>query len=117
MNYQVKEDKYIFVYGGEDIDWIRKFVKVAEDVAKSAKIDIGLVYVGKSCKRETIRKITATMEADSLGHYIKDLNTMWFFWTRLESMLHSKIQLDMVDDSNDKVTQEIKKIISYDKNA
>ncbi|KAF5961607.1 hypothetical protein HYC85_002816 [Camellia sinensis] len=41
---------------------------------------------------------------------------IWFFWTRLESMLFSKIQLGRVDDY-DPMMQEIKKLLSYDKSG
>ncbi|CAI9281260.1 unnamed protein product [Lactuca saligna] len=41
---------------------------------------------------------------------------MWFFWTRLESMLYSKIQLKKADDK-DPMMQQIKKLLSYDKDG
>ncbi|KAF8026096.1 hypothetical protein BT93_F2799 [Corymbia citriodora subsp. variegata] len=39
---------------------------------------------------------------------------MWFFWTRLESMLFSKIQLRKADEF-DLLMQQIKRLLSFDK--
>ncbi|CAL5370181.1 unnamed protein product [Camellia sinensis] len=41
---------------------------------------------------------------------------IWFFWTRLESMLFSKIQLGRANDYNP-MMEEIKKLLSYDKSG
>ncbi|KAL8160122.1 hypothetical protein V2J09_001659 [Rumex salicifolius] len=111
----VKEDKYIFVYGGDqDIEQTKKFINLAKNVGAAAKINLELLYVGKSCKKETVQTLTEAIKTENnLGNYLDDIP---FFWTRLDSMLHSKIQLGAVDDVTDNVTQEIKKIISYDQN-
>uniref|UniRef100_A0A5B7A0L9 Sieve element occlusion N-terminal domain-containing protein n=1 Tax=Davidia involucrata TaxID=16924 RepID=A0A5B7A0L9_DAVIN len=110
----IREGKYIFLYGGDDIEWIRKFTSTAKYVAQAARIPIEMVYVGKSSKREQVRKVTATITAEKLSYCWQDLTMVWFFWTRLESMLFSKIQLGRVDD-HDPMMQEIKKLLSYDK--
>ncbi|KAL0549459.1 hypothetical protein IC582_013941 [Cucumis melo] len=110
----IKEERYIFLYGGDDIEWIRKFTTTAKTVAQAARIPLEMVYVGKSSKRERVKKIITTITTEKLGYCWQDLTMIWFFWTRIESMLYSKIQLGKADDC-DPLMQEIKKLLSYDK--
>ncbi|PSS30187.1 Protein SIEVE ELEMENT OCCLUSION B like [Actinidia chinensis var. chinensis] len=111
----IREGKYIFVYGGEDIEWIRRFTTAARSVAQAALIPLEMVYVGKSSKKEQVRRVINTITQENLSYTWQDL-MVWFFWTRLESMLFSKIQLGKADD-NDPMMQEIKKLLSYDKSG
>ncbi|XP_011013023.1 PREDICTED: uncharacterized protein LOC105117152 [Populus euphratica] len=108
----INEGKYIFLYGGDDDEWVRKFTSSARAVAQAARIPLEMVYVGKSSKREKIRQVIATITVEKLSYVWQDLTMMWFFWTRLESMLNSKIQLGKLDD-HDPMMQEIKKLLSY----
>ncbi|KAJ6751406.1 hypothetical protein OIU85_001892 [Salix viminalis] len=111
----IKEGKYIFLYGGDDIEWVRKFTNNARAVAQAADIPLEMVYVGKSRnKREKILRLMATITVEKLSYIWQDLTMIWFFWTRLESMLYSKIQLGELDD-HDPMMQEIKKLLSYDR--
>ncbi|KAJ8749931.1 hypothetical protein K2173_013846 [Erythroxylum novogranatense] len=110
----IKEGKYIFLYGGDDVEWVRKFTNSARAVAQAARIPLEMVYVGKSSKREQVRRVITTITVEKLSYYWQDLTMTWFFWTRLEGMLFSKIQLGKADD-HDVVMQEIKKLLSYDK--
>ncbi|KAK6928414.1 Sieve element occlusion, N-terminal [Dillenia turbinata] len=112
----IREDKYIFLYGGDDMDWIRKFTTEARTVTRAAQIPLEMVYVGKSNKREQVRQSKANITAEKLSSTWLDLTKIWWFWTRLESMLCSKIQHGRVDDQ-DPVTREIKKILSYDRSS
>ncbi|XP_057491143.1 protein SIEVE ELEMENT OCCLUSION B-like [Actinidia eriantha] len=111
----IREGKYIFVYGGDDIEWIRRFTTAARSVAQAALIPLEMVYVGKSNKKEQVRRVINTITQENLSNTWQDL-MVWFFWTRLESMLFSKIQLGKADD-NDPMMQEIKKLLSYDKSG
>ncbi|KAI9402861.1 hypothetical protein POPTR_001G340500v4 [Populus trichocarpa] len=110
----IKEGKYIFLYGGDDDEWARKFANTARAVAQAARIPLEMVYVGKSSKREKIRRVIATITVEKLSYVWQDLTMIWFFWTRLESMVYSKIQLGRLDD-HDPMMQEIKKLLSYDR--
>ena len=114
LDHQAKEGKFIYLYGGTDIEWIRKFTTTAKTVASAARIPLELVYVGKSNKREQVRKCTTAIIVEKLSYCWQDLAMVWFFWTRLESMMFSKIQLGMTVDV-DPMLREIKKLISYDK--
>ncbi|XP_052197893.1 protein SIEVE ELEMENT OCCLUSION B-like isoform X2 [Diospyros lotus] len=110
-----KEGKYVFMYGGDDIEWIRRFTSRAKAVAKTVGIPLEMVYVGKSHKKEQVRRVTTVIEAENLSYAWQEL-MVWFFWTRLESMLFSKIQLGKVDE-HDQMMLEIKKLLSYDKSG
>lgn len=65
----------------------------------------------------SMRRVMATMAVEKLGHFWEDLTMVWFFWTRLESMLFSKIQLGRADDHHDPMMQQIKKLLSYDRDG
>ncbi|KAK9934530.1 hypothetical protein M0R45_021670 [Rubus argutus] len=89
----ISEKKYICLYGGEDIAWIRNFTKAARDVALEAGIQLEMLYLGKSKQKERVaRDIIRTIKEEKLSHTI-DWNLIWFFWVRLESMWQSKGQL------------------------
>lgn len=96
------------------MDWIRRFTTAARTTALAAGIPLEMVYVGKSNKRDQVRKTIALIIAEKLSYCWQDLAMIWFFWTRLESMLYSKIQQGKADE-NDPVTQEIKKLLCYDR--
>jgi hypothetical protein len=94
---QIKDQKYIFFYGGKDNEWIQQFTKRATALAndatiKEARISIELVSVGKGSKGE-----------DHLGILGK-------FWTGIESLFISKTHRKTDADS---VTLEIQKLLSY----
>ncbi|XP_056169900.1 protein SIEVE ELEMENT OCCLUSION B-like isoform X3 [Syzygium oleosum] len=110
----IKEGKYIFLYGGDDIEWIRKFTVAARLVASAARIPLEMVYVGKSGKREQLRRVIETINLEKLSYTWQDLTMVWYFWTRLESMFFSKIQLGKTDEY-DPVMQQIKRLLSFDK--
>ncbi|GMP29481.1 hypothetical protein CsSME_00004566 [Camellia sinensis var. sinensis] len=95
--------KYIILYGGDDLEWIRRFTTRATAVARDARIPLEMVYVGKSSKRELVRRVIQTVNNDKMGIAWQE-PMIWFFWTRLESMLFSKMQLG-------------RKLLSYDKSG
>ncbi|XLR28253.1 hypothetical protein S83_056153 [Arachis hypogaea] len=112
----IKDDKFIFLYGGNDPDWVRKFVREARRVAVASQINLEMVYVGKSNKSDQVQKVLDTISREKLpSHSWQEHSMIWFFWTRLESMLFSKIQLKQADDDSDLVMQEVKRLLSYDK--
>ncbi|KAE8722042.1 hypothetical protein F3Y22_tig00014444pilonHSYRG00109 [Hibiscus syriacus] len=112
----IKEGKYIFLYGGDNIDWVRRFTAQARSVASASRIPLEMVYVGKSNKREQVKKVMGVINAEKLSYAWQDQAMVWFFWTRLESMLFSKIQLGRADDQ-DPMMQQIKKLLSYDRDG
>ncbi|XP_030501215.2 protein SIEVE ELEMENT OCCLUSION B [Cannabis sativa] len=93
----VKEEKYIFFYGGKDKDLIETFTKKVTALAsnpfiKEAKINIKFFCVGKTTKGE-----------EDHG------NILGRFWGGIESLFFTKDHNKDVDP----VTQEIQKLLSY----
>ncbi|XP_038693169.1 protein SIEVE ELEMENT OCCLUSION B-like [Tripterygium wilfordii] len=109
----IAENKYICLYGGEDIEWIRKFTRNAQAVAREAQISLEMLYVGKSNPREKVRKNNAIIQAEKLSHVLQDITLVWFFWVRIESMWHSKVQHGKSVE-NDQIMQEIMTMLSFD---
>ena len=75
---------------------------------------ISVLNLNKSNKRKQVRKCTTAIIVEKLSYCWQDLAMVWFFWTRLESMMFSKIQLGITVDV-DPLLREIKKLLSYDK--
>lgn len=107
------EGRYICLYGGEDMDWIRKFTTATNAVAKDAGIPLGMVYVGKSNPKDRVRRNNDTIDSEKLSHIWQDLTSIWYFWVRLESMWYSKVQLGR-NAETDHVMQEIMRMLTYD---
>lgn len=112
----IQQKKYIFVYGGDDIEWIRRFTRAARATATAEGIPLEMVYVGKSTKNDQVHRAISIIGGEQLSYCWHDLTMIWFFWTRIQSMLYSKIQQGRADE-NDPVTQEIKKLLCYDRDG
>ncbi|CAK9180442.1 unnamed protein product [Ilex paraguariensis] len=108
----ISQRTLICLYGGEDLDWIRNFTKAARDVAQAAGITLGMVYVGKSNPRDRVRRNILSISESKIGNSW-DLNQIWYFWVRLESMLQSKMQLGKAPET-DPVMKEIMAMLSFD---
>ncbi|KAK9117381.1 hypothetical protein Sjap_016328 [Stephania japonica] len=109
----ISEGKWICIFGGEDIDWIRKFTMEARRIAGLAGIQLELLYVGRSNPRERIRKNNTIIRNENLSHIWQDITSIWFFWVRIESMLYSKMQHGKTVE-NDQIMQEIMTMLSFD---
>jgi Sieve element occlusion C-terminus len=81
------------LYGGEDINWITQFTTLLRRIALEVKIPLEMLYVGNSNPKESIKKAISVIATKKLSGYWQDRTMVWFFWIRLESMLHSKMQL------------------------
>ncbi|TXG56157.1 hypothetical protein EZV62_017470 [Acer yangbiense] len=109
------ERKFVCLYGGEDMEWIRKFTYKAQKVADEIGLPLELVYVGKSNSKETVRRNMATIAVERLSHTLQDIPLIWLFWVRLESMWHSKMKHNHCkNDETDPILQEIMTILSFD---
>ncbi|XP_068666741.1 protein SIEVE ELEMENT OCCLUSION B-like [Aristolochia californica] len=109
----VKEGRFVCLYGGEDIGWIRRFTTVMKRVAQEARISLEMIYVGKSNPNQRVRRVVNTIAEENLSSYWQDLAMMWFFWVRLESMWHSKMQHGRTIE-NDPIMQEVMRMLSFD---
>ncbi|TXG56163.1 hypothetical protein EZV62_017476 [Acer yangbiense] len=72
-----------------------------------------MLYVGKSNPKERVRRNMVNIEVENLSHTLQDISLIWFFWVRLESMLHSKMKYEKSPE-NDLIMKEIMAILSYD---
>ena len=111
--YQMKEERFVCLYGGEDIEWIRQFTNSAKAVARAVQINLGMAYVGKNNAKEKLGKISSIVIQENLSHTLADSTAMWFFWARLESMLYSKLQHGATVE-DDHIMQEVMTILSFD---
>ncbi|KAL5717881.1 hypothetical protein ACHQM5_010837 [Ranunculus cassubicifolius] len=89
---QVREERLVCLYGGENMEWIRKFTAAARAVSQVIHTPIELMYVGKSNPGSKAQKIVDNIIDEKLS-YSLELTAIWFFWTRVESMYYSKMQL------------------------
>lgn len=101
------------MYGGENIEWIRKFTKIAKEVGLAAQIPLEMLYVGKNNTREKIKRNIKTINEQNLSNTLQDWELVWFFWVRLESMWHSKMQHGKSVE-NDPIMEEIVTMLSFD---
>ncbi|CAN6889423.1 unnamed protein product [Brassica oleracea] len=117
---QLVEGKYICLYGGEDMQWIRNFTSLWRRVAKAANIQLEMVYVGKRNPKKGIEPIINTIREDNLSHTLPDLFQIWFFWTRIDSMWESKQRMlkahgtkGFKEEEKDLVLQEIVALLGF----
>ncbi|KAJ0075372.1 hypothetical protein Patl1_33339 [Pistacia atlantica] len=109
----IEEGNYIFVYGGGNIDWIKKFTTAAQIVAEAAGIKLQILFVGKKDPTELIWENISVINVEKLSHSLQDLPLVWFFWERLKSMYHSRMQLGYTVE-HDLIMKEINTILSLD---
>lgn len=109
----VTAGKYICLYGGDDMEWIRKFTSAAKSMARTLQIPLEMMYVGKSNPGQKVKRINKTIYDENLSNVLTDPTIIWFFWVRLESMWHSKLQQSKTVE-NDQIMLEIMRILSFD---
>lgn len=109
----VTAGKYICLYGGDDMEWIRKFTSAAKSMARTLQIPLEMMYVGKSNPGQKVKRINKTIYDENLSNVLADPTIIWFFWVRLESMWHSKLQQSKTVE-NDQIMLEIMRILSFD---
>ncbi|PQQ08154.1 protein SIEVE ELEMENT OCCLUSION B-like [Prunus yedoensis var. nudiflora] len=110
----IDKGKYICLYGGDDLEWIRKFTVRAKAVAGLAGISLELIYVGRSTStRERIRKVNKVIETEKLSRFWTEYTSNWFFWSRMDSMRCSKAKYHKTVE-NDEILKEVMTLLSYD---
>ncbi|CAL5192215.1 unnamed protein product [Lathyrus oleraceus] len=72
-----------------------------------------MMYVGKNNPGQKVKKINKTIYEENLSNILADPTIIWFFWVRLESMWHSKLQQGKTVET-DQIMMEIMRILSYD---
>ena len=83
-------------------------------MAQALGIQLELIYVGKSnAPRERLNRVKAVIESEKLSHSWPELVSVWFFWSRIESMRCSKARSGRTIES-DAVLKEVMVLLSYD---
>ncbi|KAG8366001.1 hypothetical protein BUALT_Bualt17G0030700 [Buddleja alternifolia] len=112
----INQNRVICLYGGEDIEWIRKFTHSAREAAVSLGVPLEMLYVGKRNPKDKVRRCHEIIDREKLSHIfsLKDYyDYVWYFWVRLWSMWNSKKHIGMSVD-NDPIMQEIMDLLTYD---
>ncbi|XP_043703940.1 protein SIEVE ELEMENT OCCLUSION A-like [Telopea speciosissima] len=106
---------YICLYGGEDIDWIRKFTTTTTKVAQAAGITLEkMIYVGKRNSKERVKRNIDIINTEKLSYCWEDPTLIWYFWIRLESMWYSLMQHGRNPIEKDPIMKEITKMLIFD---
>ncbi|XP_074315965.1 protein SIEVE ELEMENT OCCLUSION B-like [Silene latifolia] len=85
----IREERYIIVYGGNDVDWIRRFTRQAHSIASNLRARIEIVYVGNRHNKDLGRRVQNVILTEQLSHCLPE-SSMAYFWTRFDSMITSK---------------------------
>ncbi|KAJ0074734.1 hypothetical protein Patl1_33305 [Pistacia atlantica] len=111
---EIAERKFICLYGGDNIEWIRKFNGPAATVAKAVKIPLEILYVGQSNLKLEIDNNISIINKQKFSHALQDLHLVWFLWVWLQNMLDSRKKLGCTVD-NDSIMLKIDTILSCDR--
>ncbi|KAL9679078.1 hypothetical protein QQ045_016932 [Rhodiola kirilowii] len=111
----VEDSKWpIVLYGGYDVEWIRKFITCIRKISVDSGTSIEMIYVGKNAASENIREVISSMCVDMPQIYSPDSKKIWYFWKRLESLLISRYQMfGEAHHTIDPIIKEVKKFLSY----
>nr|GMC82904.1 protein SIEVE ELEMENT OCCLUSION B-like [Ipomoea batatas] len=109
----IKKEMCIFLYGGNNIKWVREFTSKVHEVSLKIESDIELIYVGKN------EKVRASIDEEHMSYLLESPYDAWRFWTRLQSALLSRINyLNAAnchgDECDDEIAQGFKKLLGYE---
>ncbi|CAA0836153.1 Protein SIEVE ELEMENT OCCLUSION B [Striga hermonthica] len=102
----VKEDKVICLFGGENEEWVREFVRSTRSACGETGVE--MVYIGNPGKT----KINEMVSSNGLSHSWTDPTSVWYFWTRVESMMRSKIRHGAKIET-DRILREALTVLSF----
>ncbi|XP_043726316.1 protein SIEVE ELEMENT OCCLUSION A-like [Telopea speciosissima] len=112
----IKEnERFICLYGGEDINWIRDFTTAAREVAiKATNIQFEMVYIGARNLTKRVKENIDIIKKENLSNWWP-AEVLSKFWVRLESMWHSRMQvITKTSIEEDYIMKEIKTMLTYD---
>ncbi|KAM6589458.1 hypothetical protein CsatA_012063 [Cannabis sativa] len=108
----VNENRYICIYGSEDIDWILEFNSKLKKIRNSG-LQLEMVYVGTRNESEKIQKFLSLIQEEGLRDSLFSLclTKRRSFWLRLESIIRSKLKLGYSLDT-DQALQEASALVN-----
>ncbi|KAL3835662.1 hypothetical protein ACJIZ3_010398 [Penstemon smallii] len=112
----INDNKVICLYGGEDIEWIRRFTNAARIVASGINVHLELLYVGKRNPGAKVKRCHEIINEQKLSHIFSltdYYDYVWYFWARLWCMWKSKKQQGMTVEK-DRMMQEILDLLTLD---
>ncbi|XP_074274872.1 protein SIEVE ELEMENT OCCLUSION B-like isoform X2 [Silene latifolia] len=109
----VKDERYILMYGSNDINWIRNFIKQARSIACNLLVHIEMVYMGNSHNADHACKVQDAIMSEKLSRCLPE-SSRAYFWSRINNMIESKRKLGKMNDPSDKVLQEIQRFKSHE---
>nr|GMC84928.1 protein SIEVE ELEMENT OCCLUSION B-like [Ipomoea batatas] len=109
----IENERYFFLYGGNNIKWVREFTSKVYEVSFKTQSNINLIYVGKN------EKVRASIDEEQMSYLLESPYDAWRFWTRLQSALLSRINyLNAAnchgDECDDEIAQGFKKLLGYE---
>ncbi|XP_042501298.1 protein SIEVE ELEMENT OCCLUSION A-like [Macadamia integrifolia] len=107
----INEKRFICLYGGEDINWIRNFTRKARAVAKKANIQLEMVYMGARYQTKRVENNFALIQKEKLSDCWPDLASK--FWVRLEGMWQSRMETTS-SIKNDEIMMGITSMLTFD---
>ncbi|XP_074274880.1 protein SIEVE ELEMENT OCCLUSION B-like isoform X2 [Silene latifolia] len=108
----IRDGSYILMYGGDDIDWIRNFIKQSQSVSCNLFVHVEMVYVGNSHNKDRGCKVEDVIMTEKLSHCLPE-SSRAYFWLRINSMVASKKRFGGINYHRDKLSQEILRFISH----
>ncbi|KAF5182806.1 Sieve element occlusion c [Thalictrum thalictroides] len=111
---KIDEGRTIFLYGSDDLEWIRKFTRKIKEII-STGVQLEVVYVGKKKPGKSISYTLAAITREKLSGYLS-LYDIHLLWLRLKSIQRSKHQIGMSTDT-DSVLKEVESLLSHEDNS
>ncbi|XP_050374361.1 protein SIEVE ELEMENT OCCLUSION C [Argentina anserina] len=109
----VEEERYICIYGSNNIDWILKLTGKMETII-SAGVNLEMVYVCKRRSSQQMRNLITMVDNKHLSSVLSFLKSQ-FFWLRLECINRSKLRLGK-PEITDHVLDEVSALLDMDDN-
>lgn len=111
----MNDNSIICLYGGENMQWIHDFITMARDVANAARVKLEMVYVGKNTSNERAKRLRETVAGRT--HIWTDPTSTWYFWTRIESMMYSKLhhgaKIATETEKGDHILSEVMNVLAF----
>uniref|UniRef100_A0A7N0TB71 Uncharacterized protein n=1 Tax=Kalanchoe fedtschenkoi TaxID=63787 RepID=A0A7N0TB71_KALFE len=109
----IRDEKYVFMYGGDDEEWIQQFTTSARTVAAKWGIPLELLFVEKPGKKYQETATGGVLTKIAIRQVVpNDGLHSWFFWSRLRSLLLSRINHQRAQD--DWMTRQLKWLVGYE---